>query len=256
MNSGLYRCVVMHNRLRPRRHAFSYNLFMFAIDLDELDMLKKKLWLVGSRRNAFTFHNEDHIRYGSMSTRESVVEFIRRQGVSQPVSRVLLVTHLRTLGYVFNPVSFYFCLGEDGSPLCAVAEVNNTFGEMKPYLVPPAAGPSGEFRLRRPKEFYVSPFIDLDVDFDFRLRMPGEDLKLFITDYSGEDRLIVTSLVGKFRPLTNARLAWYALRFPFMTLRIIGLIHWQAFRLYMKKIPFHRKAVDPHLQKEVFHAGS
>lgn len=256
MNSRLYDCVVMHNRLRPRRHAFAYRIFMFALDLDELDGLWRKFLLMGRRWNIFTWAERDHLWYEGLGTKESVIEFARREGVRAPITTVMLVTHLRTLGYVFNPVSFYFCLGPDGAPVCAVAEVGNTFGEMKPYLVPVAGGGTDEFRLRKPKLFYVSPFVRLDAVFDFRLRLPGEELKLFITDYADGERLIVTSLVGKARALTNTRLAWYAVRFPVITLRIIGLIHWQAFRLYLKKIPFHRKAADPHLQKEIFHVSS
>lgn len=259
MNSRLYECVVMHNRLRPKRHAFDYRLFMFAIDLDELELLRKRLWLFGRKRNLFAYLEKDHLLYPGLGTKESVMAFIREKGVTAPVSRVLLVTHLRTFGHVFNPVSFYFCYGEDGRPVCAVAEVNNTYGEMKPYLVAvsdPGVKPgTAGFRDRQTKNFYVSPFIRLDAQFDFRLHVPDDDLKLFITDYAGEERLIVTSLVGKRREMTNARLCWYALRFPLVTVRIIGLIHWQAFRLYLKKIPHHPKTADPHLQKEIFHVS-
>ena len=256
LNSRLYECVVMHKRLAPRRHAFAYRLFMFAIDLDEIETLEAKSFMVGRGRRPFTFREKDHLSFGGFSTKESVLAYIREKGVTGPVDRILLVTHLRMFGHVFNPVSFYFCYGPGGRPVCSLAEVNNTFGEMKPYLVGAHDPATNGFRGRHVKYFYVSPFIRLDAEFDFRLQVPGEDLKLFITDYEGEERLIVTSLVGKRRELTDARLVWYAVRFPLVTLRVIGLIHWQAFRLWLKKVPFHRKAEDPQLQKEVFHVHS
>jgi DUF1365 family protein len=245
----------MHNRLTPRKHAFAYKLFMFALDLDEIDALARRLFLLGRGSGVFAWRESDHIARPGLSTKESVLAFLRERGVTEPVDRVLLVTHLRTFGHVFNPVSFYFCYGPDGRAVCSVAEVNNTFGEMKPYLVG-AAREGGGFKARHPKHFYVSPFVRLDAEFDFRFRAPDDDLKLFITDYAGEERLIVTSLVGRRRELTNARLAWYALRFPFLTLRIVGLIHWQALRLWLKKVPFHRKAENPQLQKEMFNVRS
>jgi DUF1365 family protein len=255
-NSSLYECVVMHNRLTPRRHAFAYRLFMFALDLDGIGVLRKKLRLFGRKAGVFTYREKDHIAYPGLTTKESVVHFLRTKGVTEPIQRVLLVTHLRTFGYVFNPVSFYFCFGPGGRAVCSVAEVNNTFGEMKPYLVGAPDDPGGGFRARHTKHFYVSPFIRLDAEFDFRFQVPGDDLKLYITDYEGEERIIATSLVGKRRELTDARLAWYAVRFPLITLRVIGLIHWQAFRLYLKKIPHIPKAADPHLQKEIFNVHS
>jgi DUF1365 family protein len=165
------------------------------------------------------------------------------------------------LGYVFNPVSFYFVTLADGSPLCAIAEVGNTFGEQKPYLVPvetlpsdPATGTPARFRLIAPKHFYVSPFSPLDLRFDFKLRDPAEQLAIGVNDLNAaNDTVLISALTGQRRPLTDAGLLRLTLRYPLVTLRVITLIHWQALRLWLKKIPFLRKAESPDLQRHVLH---
>jgi DUF1365 family protein len=158
-------------------------------------------------------------------------------------------------------VSFYFVTLADGSPLCAIAEVGNTFGEQKPYLVPveslpadPAGGTAARFRLIAPKHFYVSPFSPLDLRFDFKLRDPGEQLSIGVNDLNAaNDTVLISALTGQRRPLTDGELLRLTLRYPLVTLRVITLIHWQALRLWLKKIPFLRKSESPHLQRHVLH---
>jgi len=169
--------------------------------------------------------------------------------------RAILLTLPRVLGYIFNPVSFYFCFDAAGVPFCALAQVGNTFGEMKPYLLS-APDAHGVFRLRTPKHFYVSPFSALDLDFDFKLHVPGDRLEIHIDDRQGETRVLLSSLTGTQLPLTTARLAWLTLKFPFLTLKVIFLIHWQALRLWVKRLPFHSKAANAHLQRDVLNPHS
>lgn len=252
MNSCLYRATVMHHRFSPKPHRFHYQVFMFYVDLDELDLLQKKLTLIG---NVFSYRKSDHLRWpleesvDLRSTKEHLLEYLTDQGIRFTQPRIMLLTNFRTFGYQFNPVSFYFCLDGDRE-VCAVAEVGNTFGEKKLYLIKNKE--KDNYYLRTPKYFYVSPFIDHDADFEFLLKTPAKDLNIRIDDLKGDNRFFISTLTGKQEVLSNAKLWFYAFRFPFLTLQVIGLIHWNAFRLWLKRIPYHKKTEHPDLQRDQF----
>ncbi len=252
MNSSLYECTVMHHRLEPLKNRFVYKVFLFSLDLDEIGALHSSLRLFSHNRfNLFSFRDSDHLDFGKPSLKENIVEYLRRNGITLNRGKVFLVTNLRTFGHVFNPVSFYFCFDESGRPVCAVPEVGNTFGEKKPYLLGPDDRTEEGFRKRLEKFFYVSPFIDLDTEFDFMLRIPGERLQIAIDDYQHGRKFFLSAVTGVKKPLTDRRLLWYSFRFPFITLQVIGLIHWQALILWLKKLPYRKKTEQPELQKEV-----
>lgn len=256
INSLLYRCHVMHHRLEPVKHHFMYEIFMFCLDLDEIPVLARKLWLFGhNRKNVFEFRDADHLRFVAGTVKDNVISYARSKGVQGAIEKVFLVTHLRTMGYAFNPVSFYFCFGAADEPVCCVVEVMNTYREMKSYVITRNDFAGDQFHARMRKYFYVSPFVDLDDVFEFRLTIPGERLQVHINDIDKKQKKFLgTSLVGERRELTNMRLLGYMFRFPFITLKIIVAIHWQALRLYLKKLPYHNKASDQDLQREVFYA--
>ena len=248
----------MHQRLAPKRYALRHALVMFYLDLDELDELSRRLRLFSrNRRDLYSFHDADHMPgcgTSGAALRRRVEEYLSSQGWVLPAgSRVRLLTLPRILGYVFNPISVYFCFDPDSqAPLCAIAEVGNTFGEQKLYLLrAPEPDDPRLFRLRVPKHYYVSPFSSLTLQFDFRLRTPQEGLELRVDDYDGERRVLRSGLRGKRQPLSDARLAWYACKYPLLTLQVIGLIHWHALRLWLKGVPWHRKADSPQLQRQV-----
>lgn len=245
----------MHHRFAPAVHRFRYGIFMFALDLDEIDAVAARIpFFSRNGANVYEFRDRDHLALPGLETagvKANVVAWLAQQGVAFPADgRIVLVTLPRVLGYVFNPVSFYYCYDAAGAPLCAIAEVGNTFGEMKPYLIADGAE-RGVFRRVTPKHFYVSPFFGLDVTFDFRLRVPGDRLDVRIDDHDGGERVLVTSLTGRRAPLTAARLAWCTLRHPLVTLKVIGLIHAHAMALWLKRVPWHRKADDAARQRGV-----
>jgi hypothetical protein len=245
----------MHRRLAPRVNEFRYRIFMFALDLDELDALSEETLLFSrNATNVYEFRDRDHLTLPgieSRSTKENVIAWLAENGVQFPEGgRMMLVTLPRVFGYIFNPVSFYFCFDAAGAPHSAVVQVGNTFGEMKPYCLP-KPGPEG-FRLITPKHFYVSPFSALDLSFDFRLRVPNERLDIHIDDRDGENRVLLSALTGNRVPLSDARLAWMTLKYPLITLKVIFFIHWHALILWLKKLPFHRKAADADQQRGVF----
>jgi DUF1365 family protein len=253
MTSSLYDCTVMHHRLEPFSRKFVYRTFMFYLDLDEVDELAARLRLFSRNRfNLYTLRDDDHLSLGSASVRENVAAYLRGKGIELGAGKIYLLTHLRTLGHVFNPVSFYFCFDEQGRPLCAVPEVGNTFKELKPFFLGRETLADGTFRDRQVKHFYVSPFIDLDTTFDFQLRVPGERLHIQIDDYQEGRKFFLSALMGTRRPLNDSALIRSFLRIPFVTVKVITLIHYQALVLYLKRLRFIRKADNPELQREVY----
>lgn len=269
MRSRLYECRVMHHRLRPRRHRFDYRVFMLALDLDELDAVHQRHGLFSvNRANLFCIREDDYLppneqvhnpsRVGADATalapaslKERVQVVLARHGINGAVGRVELITFPRVLGYSFNPVSFYFCWDDAGRPQAAIAEVTNTFREVKPYVLPADTWQSGAFRLCVPKHFYVSPFSDVDVAFDFTLRPPAERMAIAIDDREAGDRSLVTTLTGRARPLSDRALAWCAIRYPLLTAQVIARIHWHALRLWLKRVPWFAKAARPADQRDL-----
>jgi DUF1365 family protein len=249
----------MHHRLAPKVHRFNYQVFMFYIDLGELPLLRKKLLLFGHNRfNMFSFKDSDHLQLPAgnpdtaKTTRQHITSYLQQNGITLGTGRIMLLTNLSVLGYNFNPVSFYFCYDSAGQPLCCVAEVSNTFREMKPYLLGPENLLENKFYLNTKKYFYVSPFINHDTDFDFNLAIPADRLNIRIDDYEAGERIFVSTLTGTKKTLTNRALLWYSIRFPFITLKVITLIHWNALLLWVKRLPYHRKGENRHLQKNVY----
>ena len=249
----------MHHRLQPRPHRFHYNVFMFYIDLDEIGSLSSRLLLLSRNRfNFFSFRDNEHLQLPvdnpdkSKSTKEHILDYLKQNGVDIVPAKIMLLTNLNILGYNFNPVSFYFCFDNNNEPVCAIAEVSNTFREMKPYILNAGHLTGDTFHLNTKKYFYVSPFFNHDANFDFTLKVPADKLNVRIDTLNEEERVFISTLTGTKKPLTNLALLWYSIRFPFLTLRIIFLIHWQALLLWLKKLPFHKKAENKNLQQGVF----
>lgn len=257
----------MHHRLTPKKHSFWYNIYMFYIDLDELETLSKKLrWLSYNRFNLFNFRDKDHLQLelkaqsgkakaekSQISVKQQITTYLKSHNVEIGKGKIKLLTNLSVLGYNFNPVSFYFCFDENENPLCAVAEINNTYHEMKMFFFAKEDLTNNLFKQKTEKLFYVSPFIDLDTFFDFNLSIPNEKLEIKIDDYDKEgSRFFISTLKGERKLLTDANMLRYFFSIPLIPLQVMGLIHWQAFRLWLKKIKFHPKASNQELQKDVY----
>ncbi len=254
MNSCFYECSLMHHRFSPRVHHFQHDLFMFYLDLDELAGVARKLWLFShNRRNVYSFCDADHEPAGAVPLKERIHGFLREKGlVPAPADRVMLLTLPRVLGYIFNPISIYYCFNSAGEPVATVAEVGNTFREMKLFLLRAEdQKPGGAFEKILPKDFYVSPFSKLDLNFDFRLQIPAGKLDVKVDELAGAKKMFISTLTGQRRELTNRSLAWFTFKYPLITLKVIFLIHWHAFRLWAKRVPFYAKAAHPELQRDV-----
>jgi DUF1365 family protein len=245
--------------MEPRQNRFQYRIFLFCLDLDEVESVTKKIRFISRNRfNLFTFRDRDHVQLPkekpdtSKTIKEHVLTYVRENGIDpDSITTIKLVTNLCTLGYQFNPVSFYFCLDKNELPVCSIVEVCNTFGEMKLYFLSRESFANNGFRSQMVKNFYVSPFIDMDTHFDFQLQLPGKKLNICINDLQQGKKFFISTLIGEQKPLTNTNVLRYALRFPFITFRIIFLIHWQAFRLWVKRISYHKKTSFITLQQDV-----
>jgi len=251
-HSAIYECEVMHHRLTPKKHHFRYRVFYLWLDLDEVEGLSEKLRLFShNARNVFSFFDGDHLDESAGSIKSRILHWIATQGQdTSSIASVRMLTFPRVFGYIFNPVCFYFCYDADGGVMCSVVQVTNTFHEQKPYLLNQARQ-GGGFRLITPKHFYVSPFTTLDLCFDFQLRVPADKLEIRIDDREGDKRVLLTMLTGNRKQLTDARLLWFVFKYPLLTLRVIFLIHWHAWLLWLKQTPFHRKAANPDLQRDL-----
>lgn len=243
----------MHQRLSPKRHGFVYRIFMFLLDLDELDAVRGAVPFFGvNEPNVFSLDDRDYFQFHSRGIRANLDTFLESRGFRERPARVELLTLPRLFGYTFNPISVFFCYDGAGRPLVSVIQVGNTFGEMKPYLVPVAE--DGGFRARLAKDYYVSPFSDLDLEFDFRFGVPGSRLRIWIDEYRDGEKVLTSSLAGERLEMTAGNVLRMALKYPFVTLKVIFLIHWEALRLWVKRIPHRMKESDPEGQRGVFQA--
>ncbi len=243
--SGLYRGAVIHTRLRPRRHRLRYRMFMMAFDLDELDDLQNNCRLFSHDRfNLFSFFDRDHGEGSAEPLRVQIEHRLGQAGLSIAGGAVRLVCMPRLLGFVFNPISVYYCHGANGALVAMLYEVNNTFGERHTYLIP--ADPTAEtIRQSCAKRLHVSPFMDMDMSYDFRLTIPSESVSLNITGRDAEGPLIATCFAGRRREVTDGALISAFFSYPLLTLAVVAGIHWEALKLFLKGIKVRRLPQAP-----------
>jgi hypothetical protein len=233
VRSALYEGRVVHDRRTGLRNRFRYRVYMWHVDLAELDALDRRLWAFGHDRRALTtIRSRDHLGDPGRTIRENLDRYLSAQGIDLEGGRVSLLTNARVLGYVFNPLSVFYCHRPDGSLRCVVAEVHNTYGQRHCYLLEP--GERG--RASAGKEFYVSPFLTVDGSYEMTLAPPDERLSVQMSLRQGGERVFAASLTGRRRPLTNASVARMLVRHPLMTAQVTSLIHLQGIKLALRGV--------------------
>lgn len=235
--ASLYFGDVMHARLKPVAHRFSYRVMSLLIDLDRLDEADRQSPLFGVNRAAlYGFSESDHGERDGSSLRAYAQRRAADNGIDLTGGRVQLLCYPRLLGYTFNPLSVYFCHAADGKLALLIYEVRNTFGDIHAYVLPvaPDECSGAGIRQQQDKLFYVSPFMEMAMRYHFRVSPPTDSVKLRILETDPEGPLLAATFHGRRRSLTSAALLRSFLALPLLTFKIVAAIHWEALRLWIK----------------------
>lgn len=243
----LYRGKVMHARIKPKPHRFTYSVFSMLIDLDRLEDADQTSSMFSvNTGNLASFHEADHGPRDGSSLRLHIEKLLADGGLERP-ARVLLWCNPRILGYTFNPLSIYYCFDESHQLSAIVYQVHNTFGEAHAYVAPVDASreTSGAIRQSADKRFYVSPFLDMDLRYDFRLNTPGEDLRVRILEHDAEGPVLAATFSGTKLPMNNRNLLLGITKCLGLTWKITAGIHYEALFLWLKGIGIRSRPSPP-----------
>lgn len=239
--SAIYVGKVSHTRIVPKRHDFANRLFLLYLDLDELPELFGKQWFWSiEKRNLAYFKREDYLGPAEQPLKQAVLDRVESELGRRPGGAVRMLSHIRTFGYVFNPVTFYFVYGEGAQLEAIVAEITNTpWRERHAYVLDAREGGEGEDLVWSfEKDFHVSPFFDMNQVYEWRFNRPGERLEVHMTNHESGRAVFHAGLSCRRKPLTGRNLGSALLLHPLLTMRVHFAIYWQAARLYLKRTPF------------------
>ena len=244
MKSCIYKGELYHHRYLPRENKFTYTVFFMFLDLEELEHVfdGRWLWSVG-RANVANFKRADYLGPTDIPLDQAVRDRVEQKLGERPAGPIRMLTHLRYYGHCFNPVSFYYCYNAtDMRVEYIVAEITNTpWLERHSYVLgmkqnlDTASGKHFQFA----KAFHVSPFMDMDFLYDWRFEEPGESLRIHMKNFKEDNKFFEVVLTMQRREISGAALAWVLIRFPAMTMKVLSMIYWQAFRLWLKKTPYY-----------------
>lgn len=244
MTAALYFGEVMHQRFGDVKHRFVYRVFTALFDIDRLADTAAASRLFGYNGGGLiSFHDRDHGPRDGSPLRPWIEAQLRASGLERP-ARIELVCIPRLFGFVFNPLSVYFCYRDSGELYVVVHEVKNTFGGQHAYVLP-ATSQDGIVRQHANKSFYVSPFIGMEASYRFRLRAPGETLFIGIADVVPGGRRLLATQTGRRVPFTDRNILRAMLSYPLMSVKVIAGIHWEALRLFIKGAPYHAPPRTP-----------
>jgi DUF1365 family protein len=244
MQTGVYIGKLRHRRFEPALHEFAYPLFMVLLDIDRIPSLMQVSPFTAYTRFAWaSFCERDHFGDPSVPLRERLRIDAASQGIALPDGPIFLLTHLRYCGYNFNPVSFFYCCNSEGSIEVILAEVNSTFGESRNYWLNAKnrIGAGNSFRYRVPKTLHVSPFMKMELDYTFTFTAPEENLVAHMNTLDEGHSFFDATLELSRRPWTARSIHSALMRYPLVTLKVIAAIHWEALKLYLKKVPVFTK---------------
>ncbi|HEX7961297.1 MAG TPA: DUF1365 domain-containing protein [Terriglobales bacterium] len=242
MESAIYTGTLRHRRFHPKRHDFTYSIFMVSLDIDRLAELMAISPFTGYNRwNWASFYDADHFGDLRSPLRERLARDAHEHATELPDGRIFLLTHLRYLGYNFNPVSFFYCYDKQERLKAILAEVNNTFGETHNYWLDEKNGSNRQganaahYRFR--KEFHVSPFLEMDCEYRWTFTDPADSLLIQTNSLRGGEPVFDATLKLEHQEWSARNLHRVLLRHPWMTAKVIAGIHWQAVRLWAKNVP-------------------
>ena len=240
LESSIYEGQLFHRRLTPAAHEFTYPIYLAYLDIDQLPQLFAKFRVASYNRfNWASFADRDHFGDSGLSIRKRLEKDAAAHGLKLPAGKIFLMTQLRYLGYVFNPISFFYCYGREGKLEMVLAEVNNTFGETHNYWLHEACRiPAGVgFRYRTRKEFHVSPFLPMELGYEFNFTDPAETTTVHIGVTEGGQPKFDASMTLTRKVWNEPNLVSNLIRFPLTTLMVVWRIHWQAAKLLWKRVP-------------------
>jgi DUF1365 family protein len=244
--SSLYVGEVTHRRLRPRKHALRYRTYALLLDLEELPSLARRLRLFSHNAfNLFSFFDHDYGCGGAASLREQIEGYAREIGLHLDGGPIRLLTMPRILGYAFNPISVYFCHGRDGALRAILYEVNNTFGQRHSYFIPVETREGDAIRQSCTKHLYVSPFMAMDMVYDFRVVPPDEKLSIVIVERDRQGVVLTATQAQARVALTDAALIRIFFSHPLLTLKVIVGIHFEALLLWAKGMRLQVRPPSP-----------
>lgn len=245
--AAIYRSEVMHRRRFPVSYRFTYRVFSLLLDIDQLPAAASASGVFSYNRfNLLAFFDRDHGPRDGSPLRPWIDRVLEDAGISLDGGRVDLLCFPRVLGYVFNPLSIWYCRHRDGSLRAVLCEVSNTFGEHHSYLLHDGGRPmEWPVRQQRDKGFHVSPFIGMQARYHFRLGEPRNELRVMIREYQDDELMLAAAQVGERRAFTTAQLLKASLAIPLLTFKVMTLIHWQALKIWLKGARYHRKPPPP-----------
>ena len=248
MKSCIYEGRVRHRRFSPRRHEFSYSMYMMYLDLDELPGLFDRFWLWSAKRfNLAWFNRADHMGGSVQPLQETVRDRLYEHTGIRTEGPIRLLTHCRYFGFGFNPVSFYYCYDSDDTRVeNIIAEVNNTpWGEQYCYVLTEAenvaknGGEPGHKRYLPVKDFHVSPFMPMNIDYDWRFNRPDQRLTVHMQNFIDSEKIFDATLHLERRPMTSLNMARVLTQYPVITMKVVAGIYFEALRLLLKRVPFY-----------------
>ena len=240
-NSCIYIGSVIHKRFKPKKHFFKYNVFSLFLDLDEINELDKKIpFFSYNKFNILSFFDKDHGYRDGSSIKNWLIHVLQKKNISTINIKIKILCYPRIFGYVFNPLSIFFIYDADSNPIAILYEVKNTFGEQHTYVFKIDIK-NKQILNNCKKKFYVSPFMDLESKYFFKVLIPNERLSVIIDQRDKEGKLLFASQDGERVKLSSKNLLKSYLKHPLMTLKIISAIHYEALKLWMKGIKLVKK---------------
>ena len=239
MNSCIYNGIIKHQRFTPIKHSLNYNTFSLFVDLDEIESLTKNISIFSLNKfNIFSFYNVDHgARDGSL-LKDWVLKNIKKFNISNNITKIKLLCYPRIFGYVFNPLSIFYCY-ENNDLRAIFYEVKNTFNEQHTYIF--KINDNEKIEQKCKKKFYVSPFMDMETYYNFKLLDPKEKLSIFIKQTDGQETVLTATQTGDKKEFSFKQLLINFFKYPLMTIKIISSIHYEAFFLWKKGAVYRKR---------------